>query len=71
MEDAENIFEEIMADGFLSLMEKTINPFYLRISKRKRKKYIPKHININQLKTNKKEKKIFITERNNINYSEK
>ena len=56
MEDAENIFEEIMADGFLNLMEKTINPFYLRISKRKRKKYIPKHITIILHKTHDKKK---------------
>ena len=58
MEDAENIFEEIMADGFLSLMEKTINPFYLRISKRKRKKYIPKHIRIILLKIHDKNKSL-------------
>ena len=56
MDDAENIFEEIMADGFLNFMEKTINPFYLRISKRKRKKYIPKHITIILLKTHDKKK---------------
>ena len=58
MEVAENIFEEIMADGFLSLMEKTINPFYLRISKRKRKKYIPKHIRIILLKIHDKNKNL-------------
>ena len=47
-----------MADGFLNLMEKTINPFYLRISKRKRKKYIPKHITITLLKTHDKKRNL-------------